>query len=158
MSQLPAIYQALADLEITIEIDGVTVVVPTVPLDQTPDSLESFRFPCRLITPAGGEVAGAAAIARTLGGAAAAPALVIDWTIQDVFCYRGADSGLGLIDLAPVLTAYAAAYMDAALRLRTARYSVTNVSFPVFGSFEWPEVSGRQYDGIVAAVTVREIV
>lgn len=158
MSQLATIYQALADLTVEIQIGDVILEVPCVPLDQLPDSLDSWRGPVRMVTPAGATASGALSSVRTLGSSATAPALTVDWTIQDLFFYRGADAGIGLADLAPVLTAYAAAHMAAAARLRTARYSVTGVRYPVLGSFEWPGGSGREYDGVIAEITVREII
>lgn len=158
MSQLATIYAALAALEVQISLGDGIHTVPVVPLDQLPDVVDSHRFPVRMITPAGARASGSLSGVRTLGGGGVGQVLTVDWAIQDLFFLRGADAGVGLADLAPALVSYAGAYMAAASRVRTARYSVTGVEFPVLGSFEWPGGSGRWYDGVIADVTAREII
>lgn len=132
-------------------IDGITAI----PANQTPDTFDSWRFPCRVILPISGRGSGELQRATTFKSAGKV-GLVIDWTISDLFFLRAADAGVGLADALPALIDYCGAYVLAIAQLRTSKWSVTNVSFPIIGPLEWPS-GGRTYDAVQAQIVVREI-
>lgn len=155
-SQLAAIYDAMAELEISVTLAGDTVEVVAIPRDDLAEVVDSHRMPCRMLIPAGAESAGALNQAHTFGRGTA-PTLTVDWAFQDLLFLSGADSGQGLLEVGPILIDYMADYIRQVAGLRRHAWSVTRVEFPVVGGFEWPAQSGRQYHGILARVTVREI-
>ena len=155
MSQLATIYSTLAATPITVG----AVAVAALNGATLPDSVESAQLPVRLILPVGGKASGTVQTPRTFktsttqGGV-----LVVDWTLSDVLLWRALGAGVGLTDLAPELIAYMAAYMAVVAPLRTPRWSVTNIAFPVIGGLEWPASSDRWYSGVQATLTIREII
>lgn len=127
-------------------------------LAQLPESVDSWRFPVRLVLPVGGGRAqGQLQRVATFKSSGAGGVLVVDWTISDILFYRGADSGVGLADVAPALIAHCAAAMTTLGALRNAKWGVTALTFPIIGPFEWP-AGGRTYDGVQAQLTIREII
>lgn len=134
-------------------IDGITAI----PVNQTPDTFDSWRFPCRAILPISGRGSGEAQRVTTFKSSAGKVGLVVDWTISDLFFLRAADAGIGLADGLPALIDYCGAYVSAVAQLRTPKWSVANVSFPIIGPLEWPS-GGRTYDAVQAQIIVREIV
>lgn len=158
-SQLTAIYAAVAGRTIPVTINGASVNVAAVTGASLPESVESAGMPIRLVTPASPGGRGAYQERHTFKTSASAGGVVtVDWTIQDLFFLRGADAGIGLSDLAPVLTDYAAAYVADLGALVTSRWALTSIAFPAIGGFEWPAESGRYYDGVAVTLTIREII
>jgi hypothetical protein len=153
-SQLATIYSTLAGQVITVGSVGVTALSGA----DLPDSIESAQLPIRLLLPVGGKAAGTLQGFRTFGGGGQTPVLTIDWILTDLLVWRALGAGVGLTDLAPELIAYCAAYLSVLGPMRTAKWSVTDVTFPVIGGFEWPPQSDRWYSGVQAQLTVREIV
>jgi len=141
-----------------IDTIGQTAVgsLQAIPVTQTPDTFDSWRFPCRVILPISGRGSGETQRVTTFKSNAGRVGLVIDWTISDLFFLRAADAGIGLADGLPALIDYCGAYVSAVAQLRTPRWSVTNVSFPIIGPLEWPS-GGRTYDAVQAQIVVREI-
>lgn len=158
MSQLATIYQAIADRTIGFALDGEIYNVPGLALSNLPDAVDSHRFPVRLIIPTGGRGAGQTQGLRTFRQGTQGGVIVVDWTVHDMLFWRGADAGVGLADIAPVLALYMSAYLGDLGSLRTATWSVTQISFPAIGGFEWPAESGRAYEGVIAQLTIREII
>lgn len=158
MSQLRTIISTLAAQDVTITVDGSPVVIEALDLSSLPDTADSWRFPTRLILPTGGRANGELQQVRTFKSGGSPGVLVVDWTISDLLLYRAADAGVGLSDAAPILIDYVAAYMGILGPLRTNKWSVTNVTFPIIGSLEWPAGSNRWYDGVQAQLTIREII
>lgn len=155
MSQLTTIFSALAATTITVGITSITALNGAT----LPDSVESAQLPIRLILPVGGKASGTVATPRTFKTSATeGGVLVVDWTISDLLLWRALGAGIGLTDLAPDLIAYMAAYMAVVAPLRTSRWSLTGITFPVIGGLEWPASSDRWYSGVQASLTIREII
>jgi hypothetical protein len=157
MSQLPAIYAALASAPLTVDGISVTARFGATLIDRA----ESAHLPARLLLPMGTARLGATvATPRTFArGVAEGGVLEIDWTITDLLLWRGLAAGVGLQDSAAELVAYTAAYAPLVVgRLRTPRWSVTEINFPAIGGVEWPPQSERWFLGVQAQVTIHEIV
>lgn len=155
-SQLATIIKTLAEQPVTIPIDGSPKVITASQLNELPESVDSWRLPTRLILPVGGGRAqGQLQTFQTFKSSGQGGVLTVDWTISDIFFFRMADAGIGLIDLAPALIDYCAAYMSILGALRTSTWSVTNVSFPIIGPFEYP-AGQRTYDGVQVELIIRE--
>lgn len=142
-----------------IDTIGATAVggITAIPANQTPDTFDSWRFPCRVILPISGRGSGESQRVTTFKDSSGRVGLVIDWTISDLFFLRAADAGVGLADGLPQLIDYCGAYASAVAQLRTPKWSVTNVSFPIIGPLEWPS-GGRTYDAVQAQIIVRELI
>jgi hypothetical protein len=122
-----------------------------------PESMESAALPIRLLLPTGGRIGTTATLGKTFANGGQG-VTVAEWEITDTLFFRALGAGIGMTDLAPVVTAYCAAYLSSFALLRTARWSVTQVQFPVIGAFEWPMGSDRWWSGVQAAVVVKEII
>lgn len=157
-SQLATIISTLADQDVTITVGGSPVTIGAVGLSNLPESVDSWRLPQRLILPiSGGRGSGQLQSVRTFKGGNSPGVLVVDWTISDLLFYRAADAGVGLADVAPILIDYCAAYMSILGALRTEKWSVTGVTFPIIGGLQWPN-GGRWYDGVQTQLVIREII
>lgn len=159
-SQLAAIYAALAGITVPITVDGDPLSVAAVGLSDLPQTIDSWRGPVRLLLPvSAGRANGQIAKFHTFkGGASSAGVITVDWTLTDLFFLRPVGAGVGLEDAAPALIDYCAAYMGAIGPLRGSQWSVTAVAFPILGVFTWPEGAGKDYLGVSAQLTIREIV
>jgi hypothetical protein len=121
-----------------------------------PESVESASLPLRLLLPTGGRQDAVASLGKTFASGGQG-VTVIEWELTDTLIYRALGAGLGITDLAPIVTGYCADYLSIFAPLRTPRWSVTSVRFPVIGGFEWPMGSDRWWSGVQAALTVKEI-
>lgn len=153
-SQLAAIYAAIAGASISVGSVAVTALNGST----LTESVESAQMPVRLILPVGGTATGSTPTPRTFANRTEGGVLVVDWTITDLLLWRGIDAGVGLSDLSPNLISYCGSYLSIVGSLRTSRWSVSNISFPVIGGIEWPISSNRWYSGVQASLTIREIV
>lgn len=157
-SQLATIISTIVATPITVTINAQSVAVAAVGLEDLPENMDSWRLPQRLILPIGaGRAQGQLQQFATFKSGSQGGVIVVDWTLSDILFFRGADAGIGLKDSAPVLIDYCAAYMSSLGALRTNTWSVTSVTFPIIGAFEWPE-GGRTYDGVQVQLVIREII
>lgn len=158
-SQLASIISTIAEQDVTITVNGAPQVIEALGLAALPETADSWRLPTRLILPIGaGRAQGQVQQVKTFKGGSSPGVLVVDWTISDVLLYRAADAGIGLADIAPILMDYVAAYMGILGPLRTSKWSVINVTFPIIGPLEWPGGSGKWYDGVQTQLVIREII
>lgn len=149
-SQLATIIQTIASQTV--------MDVTALGLDALPESVDSWRLPTRLILPiGGGRASGSLQGFQTFKSGNSGGVLTVDWAISDILFWRAADAGIGLQEVAPTLIDYCAAYMGALGPLRTNKWAVTGVSFPIIGPFEWP-AGGRTYDGVQVQLVIREII
>jgi hypothetical protein len=154
MSELLGIYARIAQTPITfLGGDNGPVSVYATALDDTPNTMESAELPARLLQPFGGRGEGRLESYYT----SANGVIVVDWNIADMLFWRAAASGIGLADVSADLVRYKVAYVSAIKALRTNKWSVTSMVLMV-ESFEWPARSERSYHGVIARLTVREIV
>jgi hypothetical protein len=159
MSQLDTIYAAIAGRAVTVTINGVSRDVTGLTGTTLVEHVESAIMPTRLITPAVARGRGAMQQRWTPRTSASKGGVItVDWEIQDVLFLRGADAGLGLRDLAPILTQYMANYISDLGAITTSKWSVTGIDFPIVGTFEWPSGSGRFYDGVAVNLTIKEVI
>lgn len=148
-SQLTTILDIIADTA----VGGITALK----LNQLPETADSWRMPMRMLLPIGG-ARGAGQLQQVATfKSAGSMVLVVDWTVSDIYLLRAADAGVGLADSADALIGYCAQYMSTIGMLRTPRWSVTGITFPIIGPLEWP-AGGRTYDGVQAQITIREII
>jgi len=110
--------------------------------------------PCRIISAIG--VQSSQTRRLTFGSGAV---MRTEWTIQDTALIRPASLGIGLMDIAPTLEGYLAAYHEA---IRTvfagnSAWVVTDVSLRS-QVLEWPAASGQYFDAVVATITASDIV
>ena len=82
-----------------------------------------------------------------------------EWTIQDTALIRHASLGIGLMDIAPTLEGYLAAYHQAVRSAvdGNARWLITDVALRS-QVLEWPAASGNFFDAVVATLTVADII
>ena len=152
-SQLVSIVATLAAQPVAL---GTGTVLGVTGAD-LPDSLESAQVPLRLLLPTGGRQEVAASLGKTFASGGQG-VTVAEWEISDILFYRALGAGIGMTDLAPVVSGYCAAYLSIFAPLRTQRWSVTAVRFPAIGGFEWPLGSERWWSGVQATVTIKEII
>ena len=151
-SRVMEIFAAVAAQTVTIA--STAQAISALGLDGARDSIEAADLPVRLIMPfensrqrESGRPAGIAPLYRAM------------WAVTDVLLYAAANSGLGLVEFAPVLTEYAGAYLGL----------VANVRAPVPGAgitledwscqpqmIEYPQGSGNWYYGAVCTISYVE--
>lgn len=110
--------------------------------------------PCRIISAIG--VQSSQTRRLTFGSGAV---MRTEWTIQDVALIRPASLGIGLMDIAPTLEGYLAAYHEA-IRSVVANNSAWVITDVALRSqvLEWPAASGQFFDAVVATITASDIV
>lgn len=143
-----AIVAALTGQAFTVAGAAVTAYGPTT----LPSAAESATLPCRIISP----YQQTTPLERrlTLGGNRQ-----IDWQITDLLLVKDLALGTGPVDVAAALFTYQqeyAAFWQTLHGAGGATWWATSCRMTA-GVFEWPEQSGRQYDGVRVALTVREI-
>lgn len=149
MSVIRDIYATLATQIVT-----VNDITPRVfDLHQLPNQVQRASLPCRLLVPMAprGE-------ARDFNFIALGRTAMVTWRITDLLLWRAAASGKGLQDIAETLVGYAGAYVEM-LRLNRAMGQtmahITNARF-VYGTFEWPDQGGDEYDGVSCELDIEE--
>lgn len=110
--------------------------------------------PCRVISAIGVQSARTQRITYGSGSV-----MRTEWTISDAALIRPASMGVGLMDIAPTIEGYLAAYHEA---VRSAfdgnsHWTITDVSLRS-QVLEWPAASGNYFDAVVASLTVADIV
>lgn len=110
--------------------------------------------PCRIISAIG--VQSSQTRRLTFGSGAV---MRTEWTIQDVALIRPASLGIGLMDIAPTLEGYLAAYHEAirSVVASNSAWVITDVSLRS-QVLEWPAASGQFFDAVVATLTASDIV
>lgn len=110
--------------------------------------------PCRIISAIG--VQSSQTRRLTFGSGAV---MRTEWTIQDVALIRPASLGIGLMDIAPTLEGYLAAYHEAirSVVANNSAWVITDVSLRS-QVLEWPAASGNFFDAVVATITASDIV
>jgi hypothetical protein len=110
--------------------------------------------PCRIISAIG--VQSSQTRRLTFGSGAV---MRTEWTIQDVALIRPASLGIGLMDIAPTLEGYLAAYHEAirSVVASNSAWVITDVSLRS-QVLEWPAASGQYFDAVVATLTASDIV
>lgn len=152
-SNIEGIYTTLANMGVTV--DGKT---PTAyMLTELPNALESGHLPARLIEVIGSNAAqGRQVTPQTLGTTPAMDAL---WIISDLMLWQTQGSGQGVRAVSLQLVRYCKQYIEsirAEVSLVT-RATVENVSLRP-GLFEYPASSGRNFYGVQAEITIRELI
>jgi hypothetical protein len=150
VSGILAIYDALAAK--TVTVNGITPAA--YDLDHLPNAVESGHLPCRLLTPMAPR-----AEARDFGFVALGTTAKLTWHLYDLMLWRESGSGTGPQDIAEILVAYAGAYAEMLRSNRSmgqTQAHIMNVRFS-YGVFEWPEGSGRLYDGVAVELDIEEI-
>lgn len=110
--------------------------------------------PCRIISAIG--VQSSQTRRLTFGSGAV---MRTEWTIQDTALIRPASLGIGLMDIAPTLEGYLAAYHEAirSVVASNSAWVITDVSLRS-QVLEWPAASGQFFDAVVATLTASDIV
>lgn len=110
--------------------------------------------PCRIISAIG--VQSSRTQRQTFGSGAV---MRTEWTIQDIALIRPASLGVGLMDIAPTIEGYLAAYHEA-IRSAFAGNSAWVVTDIALRSqvLEWPAASGNFFDAVVATITASDII
>jgi hypothetical protein len=153
MAQLLAIYAALAALPVTFtDGAGNARSIAALPLDETPQAVDSAIVPVRLLQPFGARGEGQLEARYTPGPGV----LGIEWGIADMLFWASAGSGIGLAAYAADLVRYKAAYLEIIRSLGTSQYWVSAWVATV-DTFEWPAESGQLYHGVNVRLTVREL-
>jgi hypothetical protein len=154
MSQVTAIYQHLAGMELTIG-DKTPAVYSLASLLQ---KVETAQLPARLLAVTGGRSGGQDGQFQTLR-----TVLTVRWQLTDLLLYKPEAQGRGLSDVAAQLVAYAGDYLEAVKANRkplpagvrsTAQVMAARVT-P--GVYEWPERSGTWYFGVECVLDIDEI-
>ena len=152
MSQIAAIYSALAAMTVTVGSITPVVYGPA----SLPKTLDTVQTPCRVLDPSYGPDA---ARFRFIGhGDSTAD---VYWTITDLLLWRAQGQGIGPLTVAGDLTAYTGAYLEAA-RAKRALVAGESVEWQAvdpqisFG-LEWPIGTGRYFYGVVMTLTILEV-
>ncbi len=116
--------------------------------------IEIAQTPCRIISAIG--VQSSQTRRLTFGSGAV---MRTEWTIQDTALIRPASLGIGLMDIAPTLEGYLAAYHEAirSVVASNSAWVITDVSLRS-QVLEWPAASGSFFDAVVATITASDIV
>lgn len=159
-SEISTIYTAIEDMSIL-----VNGVMPNVyGLTGIPNSLPSANLPARILLDLANAGEGQTMEFRTVGsGINGGGKQYVDWQFNDLMLYLPIAQGVGNKQVASALVAYLGAYIDAARANRelanTANGSASITGLKVTpGVYEYPSGSGSQYWGVMAMVTVREII
>lgn len=111
-------------------------------------TLDDAYLPCRVITPYNGRGVGRLVRFTTLAGNR-----VIDWQVSDLLLIRKT-GGVELID--DLLQGYQEDYEATIHTLRATQWTLIQCEMTP-DVFEYPEGSGRSYDGVRCVSTVREL-
>lgn len=148
MSQLrSAILPAIAATDLAV----AGIYARAVWGDTLPGAAEEADLPLRVLSSYSSRQTGTLRRFTTLAGNR-----VVDWTIEDLLLVRAAGSGSGPADLADALAAYQEDYEAILHTLRDVQWTTIGAEFAP-DVYEWPEGSGRQYDGVRVRLTVREL-
>jgi hypothetical protein len=118
------------------------------------NTVDIATTPCRVISAIG--VQSSRTQRQTYGGGSV---MRTEWTIQDVALIRPASLGIGLMDIAPTIEGYLAAYHEAvrSVYAGNAHWTVTDIALRS-QVLEWPAASGNFFDAVVASLTVADII
>jgi len=151
MSIVTNIYDALAASDVTTT-SGKT---PTVyNLDELPESITTAHLPCRLLLPIGGNPN------EALEGQfiAIGTTVTVNWQVSDLMLWQASEQGLGLREFAPELVDYCGKYVDAMRSFKCPYQNSVLEGFSVTpGEYEWPRGSGRFYAGVLAQLSIKEV-
>jgi hypothetical protein len=152
MSVILSVYAALAAKTITTT-SGVT---PTAyDLDELPESVDTAILPCRLLLPLGTQPGDG----REGEFIAIGTTMTVVWQLNDLMLWKASEQGLGLKDVADELVDYCGKYMDA-MRTFKCPYGTTTSLESVSvtpGMYEWPVGGGRYFPGVLAQLSIREV-
>ena len=148
-SQLEAIFDAVANLSITIDgvaVTGATLANTDVVVNTTP---------ARIISPLSDKNEGKSfesiTVGKQFGGI---------WTITDLMLFRETEDGTGLEYNMLHLVRYMADYVDtirANRKLGLSHVTIEKVDVQI-GTFPYPVVSNDWYHGVKCELTIREII
>ena len=151
MSNLPAIYTALAALPVLYDGSGPEVYG----LDRTPNSVSTASLPCRILLP-GRSSQGA------FGFVAMGSMAAVTWTILDLLLIKPATQGTGLVDVSTLMLTYCGAYAEALRTIRNGGVTGGGITLEAGttidpGLYEYPLHAGTFYHGVLVTVQFREI-
>ena len=149
MSRISDIYAHIAAQPVR-----VGRVTPTAfALSDLPNVIESAHLPCRVLVPTGSRL-GSGSYERV--GFGPSGVATVDWQVTDMLLWRAVAQGQGLKDIAATLIAYAGAYAEMTRSLHYAQWNVTNLALTA-QVIEWPQGGERLFDGVIATLTITEI-
>lgn len=145
MSQIGTIIQSIAGMS----VNGITAKYNNT----IRSNIESVNLPYRFIDHrnAGIEVGESARV--TLAGGTTRT----DWVITDIMLYRAVNAGINQGTISLDVYGYMGEYASAVRAIATSKYVILRVSGKT-ELLEYPEQSGRAYDGVVMQVFLRETV
>jgi hypothetical protein len=151
MTQLTAIYNALAAIDVTV--NGVTPRVFN--FDNLKAEIHTAELPCRLLLPMGERLGGEASVI-SMGGHGSVP-----WTICDLMLWSPIAQGRGIKEHPGALVAYMEAYVNTMQQhmklLRSPVTATVEKIRPDAGLFSYPVNTETWYYGVECIVTVREL-
>lgn len=151
--QLPGIYAALERMPVTYDDAGEQVNVIVRGLNELRAAINRHDCPLRLLLPVGTNTE-----AQSIVATAFSSRQLVDWVIADLFLLRPTTQGNGVIDAAPELVSYVAAYTDAvnAHRSLTDYATITDARLTM-DEIEYPRGSNTWYFGVECLLTIKEV-
>lgn len=152
-SQLVAICDALAAIEVSFSSDGRDYAIAGTPLAQVTDYVPVL--PVRLILPPGSYGNGVSNYQyQTFGNV-----LRVTWNIVDMLLFESVALGQQIGLKYAAMATYVQEYFPAVSAVRKlAGVGVVNTMSPNVGVIEYPRGSGRFYNGVQMVVSVDETI
>lgn len=122
-------------------------------LSALPESMQTAHLPARLLLPLSpNAIEGRDGHHIDMGNR-----LKVTWNVNDLMLWQASEQGVGLREFAGELVSYCGNYADAMKEKKCLGGCVVR-SFTVHpGVFEWPAMSGRYFAGVLAEITVEEL-
>jgi hypothetical protein len=148
MSNLLAIYDALAALPLTFDGQPLPVYLP----DDLPSAIHNAHLPARLLLSGRSTVQSMTPL--TMSGARSA----VLWLVTDLFLFAPIAQGRAVGDAASALARYESAYLSTLRpRLLLTPNAVITQVLAQAGAFAYPDGSSTRFSGVEARLLVREV-
>lgn len=145
MSQITTFIQSIANMS----VNGITAKYNNT----IRSNIESVNLPYRFIDHRNAGIEMAESTRVTFSGGTT----TIDWVIVDTMLYRAVNAGINQGQISTDVYGYMGEYASAVRAIATDKYVILRVSGKP-DLIEYPEQSGRAYDGVVMQIFLREIV
>ena len=159
MSNLRALYTAIAGIDLAFTAEAGGSVTPTVyDLHELPNTAETADLPMRVLLPLE-EWGGEGPTFDMISVGTSSVSGLMFWNVVDLMLYDAVGQTRGMLDILADLVRYSAAYVDmlANNRVPTANIQLMNVAIRP-GVYEWPIQSGRSYFGVECALVYQELI
>ena len=159
MSNLRALYTAIAGIDVVFTAEAGGSVTPTVyDLHELPNTAETADLPLRVLLPLE-EWGGDGPVMELLSTGISGVSGAMTWNVVDLMLYEVVGQTRGMLDVLADLVRYAGAYSEMIMdnRKPVTQTRLKGVAIRP-GVYEWPMGSGRSYFGVECGLVFEELI